>query len=307
MTVLGWVALVVILVVLAGCGGSDGSADTGDSGGSTSVPDSAVAADEAAGGRAATGKSDSPRAPGSETGEDIAALARSSVQNADLIKTATMELSSEDVAADHAEVVRVVESHGGFVADQEAYRDQDGRASDARLQLRVPVDEFDDTVAALEQIATPTSSTISTQDVTAQLTDTRVRIAAQRASLARVRALLDRAESIEDIVAIESELTRRQADLDSLLRTQARLADQTEYSTVSVSITRAWAEPAPEDEQSGFLSGLDTGWHAMLTFITGVGVAAGLLLPWLGLLALVAVPALWFLRRRAPRSDPPSE
>ena len=42
------------------------------------------------------------------------------------------------------------------------------------------------------------------------------RVASQRASVDRVRALLSEARSIGDVVAIESELTRREADLDSL-------------------------------------------------------------------------------------------
>ena len=53
------------------------------------------------------------------------------------------------------------------------------------------------------------------------------------------RTLLDRAQNLRDIVLIESELTRRQADLDSLEHQSAYLADQTSLATITVDIDHA--------------------------------------------------------------------
>ena len=67
--------------------------------------------------------------------------------------------------------------------------------------------------------------------------DTGVRVRAQEASLKRVELLLAEAKSLKDIIWIESQLTNRQAELDSLKSQQTWLKDQTSLSTITVDIT----------------------------------------------------------------------
>ncbi|WP_026424329.1 DUF4349 domain-containing protein [Actinokineospora inagensis] len=73
----------------------------------------------------------------------------------------------------------------------------------------------------------------------------------ERAGLVRVRALLDRATGISEIVEPEGEVTRREADLESLLKRQQTLA----ASTITVRISLDGAEwesldhAAPEAHQ----------------------------------------------------------
>ena len=99
------------------------------------------------------------------------------------------------------------------------------------------------------------SASRNSEDVTTEVIDTDVRIRAQTKSLRRVELLLARAQSIRDIVAIEAQLTRRQADLDSLKQRQAYLADQTSMSTVTVYLERTRVKAAPKkDDGSGFVA-----------------------------------------------------
>ena len=147
--------------------------------------------------------------------------------------------------------------------------------------------------------------------------DTEVRIRAQSESLKRVEVLLARAESIRDIVAIEAQLTRRQAELDSLKSRQAYLADQTSMSTITVFLEK---KPEPvekkkaEKDDSRFLAGLGNGWDGMTTFLVGLATVTGTLLPFAILLLVLGVPT-WLLvrslgRRRPPRmlaAGPPEE
>ena len=134
-----------------------------------------------------------------------------------------------------------------------------------------------------------------------------VRIRAQRRSLRRIEILLDQAVSIRDIVAIESQLTRRQADLDSLEQQQAFLKDQTSMSTVTVNIQLTPEEPVKkkekEEDDAGFLSGLETGFKALVVFAVGLATVIGALLPWAVVLLLVGGP-LWLLVRRLRRREP---
>ena len=109
----------------------------------------------------------------------------------------------------------------------------------SRLVLRIPASDFTETVDALEKVGELESSNKSSEDVSFDVIDTRARIRAQEQSLRRVELLLERAESIRDVVSIESELTRRQAELEALKSKQAYLA------------TRRRTPPSPSTSSEG--------------------------------------------------------
>jgi hypothetical protein len=99
-------------------------------------------------------------------------------------------------------------------------------------------------------------------------------------------------------MAIEAQLSRRQAALDSLESQQAWLANQTSLATITVEIKRTDV-PVAEDDHSGFFAGLSAGWHGLKATTIGVLTATGALLPFLAVLALVGLPLLLLVRRRA--------
>ncbi len=120
-------------------------------------------------------------------------------------------------------------------------------------------------------------------------------------ALLRLRALLAEAESLGDVVTIEAELTRRQADLEALLAQAALLEDQVALASVSVTLT----EPSPAT--GGFGEGLQAGWSAFLdsarTLATGLGAA----LPFLAAIAVILLPVAVVVRGRRQDGKPAAE
>ncbi|MET0524047.1 MAG: DUF4349 domain-containing protein [Nocardioides sp.] len=226
-----------------------------------------------------------------------------------IISKGNVQLESDDVEEAVFDVQALVDEYGGEVTDRETNTDDEGDVRMARLVLRIPAKQFSDAFGELEQVADLTSSSSTSEDVTTKVIDNAVRIRAQRRSLRRIEVLLDRAVSIRDIVNIESQLTRRQADLDSLEQQQAFLRDQTSMSTVTVNIQLTPDEPAEkkkDEDDAGFLSGLETGFKALVVFAVGLATVFGALLPWLVVLLLVGGP-LWLLVRRLRRREPEPE
>lgn len=280
------VALLTALLALAACSSRDG--DDHDSGG-------AAAAGDAAAERAA-----SDPAPAKGAAMD-AVLQDDPADPADadraIISTGNVRLHSDDVEQTVFDVVALVDEYGGQVTDRETGTDDEGEVRRARLVLRIPAGRYSQAFADLEKVADLVSSGSSSEDVTTQVIDVDARIRAQRRSLDRVEVLLDRADSIRDIVAIEAQLTRRQADLDSLVKRQASLRDQTSMSTVTVSIDRTAPKKEKDDDRAGFLAGLSDGWRALAGFAVVLVTVAGVLLPW-ALAALLVGWPLWLLGRR---------
>jgi hypothetical protein len=310
----------VAMVALAGCSGSS----DGDSGGSEAADmDVPTSGEREFSDTGSDTGSDTSFDTGSDTGSDPgqdAAGDGSAIQGGSggsvvtpvvqaersVISTAVVSLRSDDAGAARTEVMKIVDVHRGQVSDEETRSDDDGAVQSSRLVLRIPAADFAETVAELEKVADLESSDKSSEDVSFQVIDLRARIRAQEQSLRRVEVLLERAQSIRDIVSIESQLTQRQAELESLKTKQAYLADQTTYATITVYIAKhdTKAEPKPKDtDDSGFLSGFEGGWKALGAFATVLATILGALLPWLVVLAIIGWPT-WLVSRRLVRRKP---
>ena len=298
-------ALAVPLLALSAC--SSGSSH--DSGGSTSERSAADSVSGSAG-SGADSAADSggkladtaAQAPGAGSGAEPA------VEQPAIISTGSVSLHAKDVAKARAEVQHVADSYGGQVTDQQTATADDQKMGYARMVLRIPARSFSDAMSDLEQVADLQDSDTTSKDVSTQVIDVDERVKAARASIDRITTLLSRAEKIGDIMAIETQLASREADLNSLLRQQAHLADQTALATISVSIDRpAAAHTRRASDDSGFLAGLSAGWDALRSFGTGVATVVGALLPWTPVALLIGLP-VWLVVRRSRRTtgEPPA-
>jgi hypothetical protein len=290
-------ALLLLLAVIAALAGCSGGSDTSDAGGDVS---SETGADRQFSGAPAA-EGDQPA-----TAEDSAGRTASggpAPQRLDraVIATGTVSLRGADVGQVRRDVQRVVDAHRGTISEENTDTDEKGRPQYARLVVRVPSSQFDEAMSALEGIGELRASQRSAEDVTTQVIDNDVRVRAQTASLRRVEALLAQADSLQQIIWIESQLTQRQAELDSLKSQQAWLSDQTTLSTITVDIERT-AEPEKEEtKDAGFLTGLRGGLHALEASASALATVVGALLPWAVLALLLAVPARLLLRRNLRR------
>ena len=279
-------ALVAVLAlaaspVLAGCSGDGGdSSMPSDSGGLASssvsqLADRTAAATEPLGGRPPL-----------------------------VISTGTVELRARDVAGARARVLGVVTRFHGEVAQQQSESDGHGELSHTRLVARIPSSSFTPAVNALEHAGTLVYSDTRAEDVTTRVIDTRVDLRVQRRSIARVETLLGRARTIHDIVAIEAQLSRRQARLGSLERRAAYLADRTAMSTVTISVDRRPRPAATTDRGGGFVGGLRAGWDGLSAVALVLATTAGAVLPFAVLLLVLLVPAWPLVRRLRRRREP---
>jgi hypothetical protein len=289
-----------VLVLLSGC--SSSSDDAG--GNASSDRDMAVAAEAPApaeGDDAAGGVAEVASQSGSKD-----ASGGTPVEQQRVISTGNVQLRADDVGQAIFDVRKVVDVHSGTISEDDTETDKDGDAFRSRMVLRIPTADFDDTMSELEQVGALASSKRQTADVTTQVLDIDVRVEAQQRSIDRIQILFDNATSIKDIVSIEGELSRRQADLASLQAQQRYLADQTSMSTITLAVERTHkaTKPKPKDhDEAGFLSGLSDGWGALKTFLVASATVAGALLPWLVLMLVLAIPG-WPLFRRLRRREP---
>ena len=274
--------LAAATLTLAGCsaGGDAGSASQ----------DKAAAKEDTA--RGATGS----RASGGE------ASAAPKGIGSNVIRTATLGVQVKDVSRALAAARTAAENAGGYVGSETTERDEDD-AEHTEVVLRVPVARYDDVLTALQGTGKLLSRSSKAEDVTDQVVDVTSRVQSQRASVARVRELMDRATSLSDVVSLEGELSRRQADLEALLSRQASLKDRTSLATITLSLTQTPPkEHAGKDDDPGVLDALSGGWDAFVSVLRWIVVVLAAILPFL--LAGAVLALVWWRvvrPRRAPR------
>ena len=104
------------------------------------------------------------------------------------------------------------------------------------------------------------------------------------------------AVKVSDVIAIETELATRQADLESLEAQQRALTAETTYATITLTLTTP-AQAGASPPRRGFVGGLLAGWRHLLDGAQAVATAIGAAIPFAVLLALLVGP-VWLVRRR---------
>jgi hypothetical protein len=293
-------------LLLSGCsagGSSSTSHDAAVGGGAPAQGDTRVnGAPEAKSGAVAPGAPADASKPGS---------AAVSV-GPKLTKSASLELRVKDISVAAAKVRNIAtglqaqvlsEQIGtGGPGDPVPLSGNEGSSSQpgdafgfGTLTLSVPADKLDTALDQLGKIGTVLARDTSSQDVTSQYVDTESRLKTMHASVDRVRALMAQAKDIGQVVALESEMSRRQADLESLESQLAALKDSVERSTLAVSLRTPGNETVTDN---GFLAGLRSGWDAFAASAEGLFTGIGAVLPFAVFFALVGSPLVWWLRRR---------
>jgi Domain of unknown function (DUF4349) len=300
-TALTTASLLAGAMLLAGCGGgesggtaSSSTADRASSGGSV------ARAPEASGGSAKSAPgtaqdSSNGGGSGTKTSARVVPITRAVVYHGDIT------VRVKDVTAAVARAESLATGVDGLVfAEQTSSEPGRKGATNATMTLKVPPTQFRPVLNQLGGLGKQLSRSQTAEDVTSQAVDVESRLRSQRASVARLQALLDKATTVGAIVQVEGELSQRESDLEALEAQQKSLNELVDLATISVSFVAPHAKaPAPvKKDNLGFLPGLTGGLTALLAVVVLTLTAAGALLPFVITLALVGVPVWLVLRSR---------
>ncbi len=288
--------IVSILAVAAACGGATGSGGTATSNYTSHAGQQAPI--DSSGNQSS--KSVAPQG-GTTTlpGETVPAL-----QGPPVIRTAQLSITVGSGLFDSKlQAVRtLVEGEGGYIAGTDAQASpadvpENTTIRTGVISFMVPAAHFDDAIDQLSKVGKVQSEHITGTDVSAQYVDLNARLVNAQAQLDAMRALLGKAQNINDIIAVQNQIGQITAQIEQLKGQIKYLDDNTSYSTVSVTLTEsgAPAQSTPSDSW-GFVTALNAGAHNFMTTINYVVTALGAVGPYLVLLGIGFL--VW--RRRRP-------
>lgn len=172
----------------------------------------------------------------------------SQVTGQKLIKEVSLSVETRTFDDFTTTLTTQIESLGGYVESSDAsggsYEYNNYRSG--YLVARIPAEKLDGFVTLVKEKGNVIRSSEQTTDVTLQYVDTQSRLKALRIEQDTLLGLLENATKMEDIIAIQSQLTQVRYEIESKESQMRTFDNQVNYSTVRIDFTEVERETATE-------------------------------------------------------------
>lgn len=288
------VTLCMLAALLAGCGGASKS---------TQAFDAAAAAPAEAANGAYYDMESAKSEDGGLTGDTDSTVLP---EGRKWIITVNMSAETEDLDALMEALNGKISGLGGYVEDQDSYNGSmysSRRYRSASLTVRIPAERVDEFTEEMSGIANVVSTNLSREDITLSYVATESRVNALQTEEARLLELMEQAETMADLLEIESRLTDVRYELENRA-SQLRLYDnQVDYATIYLSIDEV-QEYTPVEEPTvwerisgGFVSSVKGVGNGLLDLLVWVLAKS----PYLVILGGVTVGVVVLIKKRKAR------
>lgn len=225
-----------------------------------------------------------------------------------LIRTASLEVETENYDQLLAAIEQQVAQLDGYIEDISSYSGNRYAAAQekdafqdryASITVRIPQQRLDEFLDGIGEEANVIGRSEGTEDVTLQYVDLESHKKALQTEQERLLKLMEQAESVEDLIAIESRLSEVRYQLESMESQLRSYDNRIDYSTVYLSVNEVEKYTPPADvsvgEQirDGFLESLSGVGRG----IADLGIGFVINLPYLIVWAAVLAAAVLILRR----------
>ena len=150
-----------------------------------------------------------------------------------IIWNASLSLEVDNLNDAVKESINIANNANGYLEKRSNYRQQN-----ATLKLRIPSDKLTNTLTKIEKIGDVKNRYISSRDVTEQYIDLSARLKNKIVLRDRMKKLLDKANDVKDVIAIEKELNRIQSDIDVMQGRLKFLKNHVDMSELTISFSR---------------------------------------------------------------------
>lgn len=201
-----------------------------------------------------------------------------------LIKEGRVEFETKSLQSTRKTVFEAVNKNKGYISSDQEFKSE-GRISNT-IVIRVPASNFDNLLSdATKGVKKFEDKEISVKDITEEFLDIQARLKTKKELEARYLELLKRANKISEVLAIEGEIGKLRADIESVEGRLKYLENQVSLST----LTMTFYESVPHQTEFGrkFNNGFKNGWDNLVWFfvllthiwpfiVIAIGVLTGL-------------------------------
>lgn len=215
-----------------------------------------------------------------------------------IIKTANMSAETKNFDEFLSIVEGYLSEKGGYIENKETNNNTDFSGRKCYLTIRIPEAELDGLMKKIGENATVTYENIRANDVTDSYNDSERQIEVLETEQQRLLELLKKAESLDDILEIESRLTQIRYELSSYEQQIEEYDDSVSYSTLSLNVSEVERETVAKDDS--FFTKVSEGFMTSISDIengfTDIAVGFLSITPYLALIAVILLAAYFIVK-----------
>ncbi|MBQ8623114.1 MAG: DUF4349 domain-containing protein [Oscillospiraceae bacterium] len=147
-----------------------------------------------------------------------------------IIKNKSMDVQTTDLNAFVEELKKQVTALGGYIENSSNYKES------ADFTLRIPAENYDAFSAVVGNLGTVTYENEYIDDVTSQYIDIEARLKALRTEQESYLRLMEKAETVEEILQIQSYLSNVNYQIESYTAQLNSYKSKISYSTIRVNV-----------------------------------------------------------------------
>lgn len=207
-----------------------------------------------------------------------------------IIREGTIRFETNNAAETRKKIAETVTQYKGYISQDNT--DTYGGRTVHTLTIRIPAENFDTLLTTVSsQASNIEAKEIKALDVTEEYIDVESRLNTKKELENRYRALLVKANKIEEILAIEKEIESLRSDIESYEGRLNYLKSSISFSTLSIT----FHEKGESTTSFGFelSTAFAEGWQNLVSFTLG--------LFYIWPFILITIGVLFFVRRRLKR------
>lgn len=216
--------------------------------------------------------------------------------NQDIIKTANISMSADDMDATLASIQALETTYNGQTSSlQDA-----GKGSERYITLTIKVDEskFETLYNKIKELPGEfTYSNIGSTDVSETVQDLEARLSNLQELETQYNTILKSAKTVTDILAVQKELTTTRTQIESIQTQLKNLDNQTSYSYITIYITQSSVGSQLSDNKWEPIGILKDAGRALVGFAKFLGTGLIYVLVFSPVIALVVVPIVFILKK----------
>ena len=168
-----------------------------------------------------------------------------------MVYSASIEMQTLEFDRAVQDIAALVESVGGYF-EQKNFSNYSRGYRHASYTVRVPAETFTDFCEQVGTLCHVTWQTDTAENISEQYYDTHSRLETAQIKLERLQELLQKAESMEDIITIESAISETEYEIESLSGTMRHYDALVDYAAVDLEVSEVYRLSGTEDAPKSF-------------------------------------------------------
>jgi hypothetical protein len=217
-----------------------------------------------------------------------------------IIYTGYIDLIVTDFDDAGKKLQKLVQDSNGYIAKSDVGI-LTGERRRASWTLRIPTANFQSAMDAIAQLGYATSTRHDSQDITDEYYDLEARLKNKQVEEKRLLEHLQKSTGkLEDILAVEKELTRVRGEIELAQGRLQKLSKLSEMTTITVSMQerKDYTPPTAPTYTSTLGRTMGESFDALVNLFRGLTLVIAALIPWSPFLALLIGVPWWLIRRR---------